>query len=294
MKMIWKKSMILALALCLVFSPLVALADAVVGDVIITLGENLTEEQKQTLLGEMEADENAEIIYVSNSEEHQYLGKYVAASKIGTRALSSSKITLSANGSGINVKTNNIDWVSEGMYANALVTAGVEDAEVYVTAPMQVSGTAALTGLIKAYEIATEIEIPEEQKQVANEEMVKTAELSDSIGVEQATELMNRIKEEIAKNPVETEDDLRELIRKIAAELGITLTDEELNGLVSLFMRMKDLNIDWNQVQEQISKVRDNLEEFLNRDETKGFIQSFLDIINQFIDSIRGFFTNKE
>src|SRR5699024_5588316 len=106
------------------------------------------------------------------------------------------------------------------------ITAGVEDADVYVTAPVEVSGTAALTGLIKAYEIAAEIEIPEEQKQVANEEMVKTAELSDSIGIEEATELMNRIKEEIAKNPVETEDDLRELIRRIAEELGITLTDE--------------------------------------------------------------------
>ena len=38
---------------------------------------------------------------------------------------------------------------------------------------------------------------------------------------------MNRIKEEIADNPVQSEDDLRELIRRIAEELGITLSDEE-------------------------------------------------------------------
>lgn len=294
MRSFWNKTRTLVLAFCLVFSPLVVLADAVVGDTIITLGENLTEEQKQQLLSEMGATSDDEIIYVSNAEEHQYLGNYVAKSKIGTRALSSSKITLTERGSGINVETNNIDWVSEGMYANALITAGVEDADVYVTAPVQVSGTAALTGLLKAYEVAADIEIPEEQKQVANEEMVKTAELSDSIGIEQATELMNRIKEEIAKNPVESEDDLRELIRKIAAELGVTLTDEELNGLVSLFMRMKDLNIDWNQVQNQISKVRDNLGEFLNREDTQSFIQSFLDFLSQLIDTIRGLFTSKE
>ncbi len=294
MKHWWQKTLVFTFAFFLVITPMIVNADAAVGDTIITLGEDLTEEQKQALLNEMNATEADEIIYVSNAEEHQYLGSYVAKSKIGTRALSSSKITLTEKGSGIHVTTNNINWVSEGMYENALITAGVEDADVYVTAPITVSGTAALTGIIKAYEVATDIEIPEEQKQVANEEMVKTAELGESIGVEQATELMNRIKEEIANHPVESEDDLRELIRKIAAELGVELTEEELNGLVSLFMRMKDLNIDWNQVQEQISKVRDNLEEILNREETKGLIESILDFLNQLIDVIRGFFTNNK
>lgn len=294
MKHWWQKTLVFTFAFFLVITPMIVNADAAVGDTIITLGEDLTEEQKQALLNEMNATEADEIIYVSNAEEHQYLGSYVAKSKIGTRALSSSKVTLTEKGSGIHVTTNNINWVSEGMYENALITAGVEDADVYVTAPITVSGTAALTGIIKAYEVATDIEIPEEQKQVANEEMVKTAELGESIGVEQATELMNRIKEEIANHPVESEDDLRELIRKIAAELGVELTEEELNGLVSLFMRMKDLNIDWNQVQEQISKVRDNLEEILNREETKGLIESILDFLNQLIDVIRGFFTNNK
>lgn len=291
MKIIWKKYLALTLVFSLVL-PMLVFADAAPGDVIVTLGENLSESEKQALLAEMGATEEDQIVYVTNAEEHQYLGEYISASRIGTRALSSSKITLTESGSGIIVDTNNIDWVSNGMYENALITAGVEDAEIYVTAPFEVSGTAALTGLIKAYEIAAEIEIPEEQKQIANEEMVKTAELSDSIGVEEATELMNRIKEEIANNPVETEDDLRELIRRVAAELGITLTDEELNGLVSLFMRMKDMNIDWNQVQEQIANVRNNLDEILNREETQGFIQNFLDFINSLIDSLRGVFSS--
>jgi uncharacterized protein YpuA (DUF1002 family) len=291
MKLILKKLMALTLVLTLIL-PMLVLADAVPGDVVITLGENLSESQKQSLLLEMGATEEDQIIYVTNAEEHHYLGNYISASRIGTRALSSSKITLRESGTGLTVESNNIDWVSDEMYANALITAGVEDADIYVTAPINVSGTAALTGLIKAYEIAAEIEIPEEQKQIANEEMIRTGELSESIGVEEATELMNRIKEEIANNPVETEDDLRELIRRVAAELGITLTDEELNGLVSLFMRMKDLNIDWNQVQDQITKVRDNLGDFLNREDTQGFIRSFLDLINRLIDSLRGLFSS--
>ncbi|MFN7251227.1 MAG: DUF1002 domain-containing protein [Anaerobacillus sp.] len=273
------------------FAPNSALGDAVVGEVIVTLGENLTEEQKTQLLGEMNVSEDVQIITVSNQEEHQYLGNYISSAKIGTRAISSSRITLLESGAGITVKTNNIDWVSEGMYANALVTAGITDADIYVTAPFKVSGTGALTGIIKAYEITTEIEIPEEQKQVANEEMVKTAELGDRFGLDQATELMTRIKEEIAKNPVTTDTELRELITRVAKELGINLTDEELNGLVSLFKRMKDLNIDWNQVQNQIGKIRDNLGDFLAREDTQTFIGKFLDVINELINVIKGWFT---
>lgn len=270
--------------------PASVLADAVPGDVIVTLGEDLTNEQKKQLLNEMGVSEDIEPIYVTNKEEHQYLGSYISKAQIGTRAISSSKITIGKKGSGLDVETNHITWVSEEMYANALITAGVKDAEIYVTAPFNVSGTAALTGIIKAYEISAEIEIPEEQKLVANEEMVKTAELGDKIGMDKASELMTRIKEEIAQNPPETEEDLRELIKKIAKELGIDLTDEELNGLVSLFNRMKNLNIDWDQVTSQLEKVRDNLDEFLNREETQSFIQRILDFFISIIESLKSWF----
>lgn len=286
-----KLILIFIIALFTFFAPNSALGDAVAGEVIVTLGEDLTDEQKQQLLLEMDVAEDVEIISVTNEEEHQYLGNYISAKKIGSRAISSTKITLLESGSGLQVTTNNIDWVSEGMYANALVTAGITDADIYVTAPFEVSGTAALMGIIKAYEITTEIEIPEEQKQVANEEMVKTAELGDRFGVEQASELMARIKEEIAKNPVTTTEELRELIERVANELGITLSEEELTGLVSLFNRMKDLNIDWDQVQNQITQIRENLGEFLNSDDTQSFIGKFLDVINELINVIKGLFT---
>ncbi|UTR14412.1 DUF1002 domain-containing protein [Salipaludibacillus sp. LMS25] len=271
----------------------VVFADAAPGDEIVTLGEDLTPQQRETLLNEMNVNENEVLIVtVTNEEEHQYLGDYISASVIGSNALSSSKITLLEEGEGVDVETNRINWVSEGMYANALITAGVKDANIYVTAPFNVSGTGALTGLIKAYEASTDEVIPEDQKQVANEELVKTAELSDEHGVEDATELMARIKEALAEEDIETEEDLRALIQRIAGELGMTLTDEELNGLVSLFNRMKDLNIDWDQVQNQIGKIRENIGDFLSSEEGQGFIQSILDFISSLIDIVRGWFSS--
>ncbi|WP_157184182.1 DUF1002 domain-containing protein [Evansella cellulosilytica] len=273
----------------LIFS--ISFADAIEGEVIVTLGEDLSSEQREMLLSEMGVtEETVEIIPVSNAEEHHYLGEYIASNVIGTRALSSSMITLLPEGQGITVETNRITQISEGMYANALFTAGVKDADIYVTAPFNVSGTGALTGLIKAYELTTDEVIPEEQKQIANEELAKTAELSEDYGVEQATELMTRIKEAIAQENVETEEDLRELIQRIANELGMTLTETELEGLVSLFHRMRNLNIDWDQVQNQIGKIRDNLSDFLSSDEGQGFIRAILDFFDSLIESIKGWF----
>ncbi|MCR6106353.1 DUF1002 domain-containing protein [Salipaludibacillus agaradhaerens] len=271
----------------------VVFADAAPGDEIVTLGDDLSPQQRETLLNEMNVNEDEVLIVtVTNEEEHQYLGDYISASVIGSNALSSSKITLLDQGEGVDVETNRITWVSEGMYANALITAGVKDANIYVTAPFNVSGTGALTGLIKAYEASTDEVIPEDQKQVANEELVKTAELSDEYGVEDATELMARIKEALAEENIETEEDLRALIQRIAGELGMTLTDEELNGLVSLFNRMKDLNIDWDQVQNQIGKIRENIGDFLSSEEGQGFIQSILDFISNLIDIVKGWFSS--
>jgi uncharacterized protein YpuA (DUF1002 family) len=283
------KLVLVVLAFLLLF-PGNVFADAVPGDVIVTLGEDLTEEQKKLLLSEMDVPEDVQTVTVTNDEEHQYLGDYIPKAQIGTKAISSTKITIADQDAGLQVETNSINWVSEEMYANALTTAGVKDADIYVTAPFEVSGTAALTGILKAYEVTADIEIPEEKKQVANEEMVRTAELGERVGAEKANELMTRIKQELAENPVETEEDLRALIEKIANDIGIELTAEELNGLVSLFNRMKDLNIDWDQVKADLENVRNNLDEFLNKEETQSFIKDLLDFFISVIEGIKNFF----
>ncbi|ADH99828.1 DUF1002 domain-containing protein [Salisediminibacterium selenitireducens] len=286
--------MIAVLSLLLLF-PLATMADAAPGDVIVTLGEDLSPQQREELLNEMEVseeDENVTIITVSNEEEHQYLGNYISASVIGSNALSSSKITILESGSGIDVTTNNINWVSEGMYANALITAGVKDADIYVTAPFEVSGTGALTGLIKAYESTMDGVIPEDQKQIANEELVKTAQLGEEHGNEEATELMARIKEALAEEDIETTDDLRDLIRRLADELGISLSDEDLEGLVSLFDRMREMNIDWDQVRSQIDSVRENISDFIGSEQGQGIIRAIINFFNDLLDTVSGWFSS--
>ena len=124
-----------------------ACADAVTEKPYLSLGADLTEQQKNTvleLLGVKDDLDNYDTMEVTNAEEHKYLGNYISASVIGNKALSSVLVVKSPEGTGIGVETKNISYCTSGMYSNALVTAGVEDADVIVAGPFSITGTAAL------------------------------------------------------------------------------------------------------------------------------------------------------
>jgi len=286
-----KKIFVLLLLSLISLYPIHSFADMAEGDMIVTLGENLTETQKSNLLEEMGAPADVQIVTVTNQEEHQYLGKYIAKSLIGTKAISSSAITIAPKGAGIKVKTKNINWVTDEMYVNALITAGVKDANIYITAPISVSGTAALTGIIKAYEISADKTIPEDVKQAANEEMVETAKLGDSIGSENAAALIAKVKEEIAKNKPKNDAELRSIIEQAAKDLNVTLSAAELNSLIDFFNKLIDLNIDWNQVSDQLNKAKDQISKFLQSDEGQGFLEKLKQFFIWLIDTIKAIFS---
>ena len=114
----------------------------------LALGADLTPQQQATVLAIMGIDSaklsDYDVVYVNNSEEHQYLNSYIDSSKIGSKSLSSVVIMERKDGNGINVSTNNISYCTVGMYKNALATAGIENADIIVAAPFAISGTAAL------------------------------------------------------------------------------------------------------------------------------------------------------
>ncbi|MEK5061398.1 DUF1002 domain-containing protein [Paenibacillus sp. FSL H7-0326] len=280
-----------ALILLSMYMAPAASADAVEGDIIVILGEDLTAAQKEQVLADLDAPADAMTIQVTNEEEHKYLGSHMSKAQIGSKALSSAKIVIGKPGSGVSATSNHINWVTNDMYLNAMITAGVKDAHVSITAPFDVSGTAALTGIIKAYETTTDTQIPEEQKQVANEEIVKTAQLSDSIGAEETTTLMTNIKEELAQNQPETREEMQTMIVNIANNLNITIPEAQLNGLVDLFMNMKDANINWNAVGDQLEQAKQQFTDFIESEQGQGILAAIKDFFVGLIEIIKGWFS---
>lgn len=286
-----KKVLILLMAVLLFVFPLKTFADMAQGDMIVTLGADLTQAQKDSLLAEMNAPKNVQIVTVTNQEEHQYLGKYVANALIGTRAISSAAITIAPKGSGVSVKTKNITWVTNEMYINALITAGVKDANIYITSPVPVSGTAALTGILKAYEVSSDKQIPEAVKQAANQEMVETAKLGDSIGDKNAAALIAKVKDEIAKNKPQNDEEMRKIIEHAANDLNVKLSNNEMQSLIQFFDKLKNLNINCNQVSDQMNKAKDRISKFLQSKEGQGFLDSLKHFFIWLIDSIKAMFS---
>jgi uncharacterized protein YpuA (DUF1002 family) len=224
----------------------------------------LTDEQRSIVLSLMGVTEEElksdTVITVTNAEEHQYLDSYLDASVIGTRALSSCKVTAEPAGHGITVEAHNISYLTPSMYVNALATAGMKDASVVVAGPTQISGTAALVGAMKAYAAMTGTTISEKALDGANDELVATGELAQTIGdAEKASELIAAVKEAVISNKLKTEEDIRNAILDIARELGISLTETMIEQLIALMQKLAQLDIDPDTIVEQAKGIFEKL-----------------------------------
>lgn len=151
---------------------------------------------------------------VTNAEEREYLKGLVDESLIGTKSISCVYIEALADGKGLDVQVKNITWCTPDMYMNAMVTAGITDANVKIVAPFDVSGTAALTGIYKAYEDITGKKLDEDAKLVGTQELTVTAELAEEIGSADSAAIVNQLKLILDETKNMTDDQLREEIKK--------------------------------------------------------------------------------
>ena len=249
-------ALLLALVLLVSAAPTALALDA--GVQRVTLGANLTDEQRAQIYKDFGIDQGSvKELQVTNTEERNYLSGLVSDNKIGNAALSCVYIKTLPAGSGLKISTNNINWCSKDMYVNALTTAGISDAEVRVSAPYAVSGTAALTGLYKAYEDITGKKLDTGAKSTAVQEIVVTGNLAQLIGNADATELVNQLKLILDKTRTMSDDEVRAQIREIAKNMNISLTDSQMEQVLSLCRSLEKL--DSKQLAEKVEALKNSL-----------------------------------
>ena len=109
---------------------------------VVTLGANLNEQQRATILKYFGVNENEVVILeVNNQEERKYLEGVATEAQLGKKTYSCAYVEPTTEGSGINVKTANITWVTSSMVATTLSTAGLTGANCVIAAVFPVSGT---------------------------------------------------------------------------------------------------------------------------------------------------------
>ncbi|NCB73935.1 MAG: DUF1002 domain-containing protein [Clostridia bacterium] len=238
-----KKIISIIVAVCTLMSISTAFA-LEKGDARAVMGADITTEQKSSVYKTFGIEEGSVTeLTVTNDDERAYLDGLVDSSIIGTKSISCVYIEVLSEGDGLDVSVSNISWCTKEMYANALVTAGISDAKLIVTSPVAgISGTAALTGVYKAYEDITGEKLDEIAKLAGTQELVVTAELADQIGSYDAVTIVNELKKVLAETVNMTDDELRAEIRSIAEENDISVSDGQVEQLVSLCRSLERLN----------------------------------------------------
>ena len=226
---------------------------------VVTLGADLSEDQKNTMLRYFKVDSSqAQIIYVTNQDERDHLSAYVPLEQIGTRTVSCAYVKPTTSG-GIKVRTANLNWVTCNMIASSLSTSGVTNCEVVAACPFEVSGTGALTGIQMAYETASGEKLDETKKELATEEMVVTGNLADSVGQNDATTVINQAKMQVIADNIQNADDIYNIVVNISNNNNVSLSDDEINTIVNLLKQIAEQNYDYSEMQETLERVNDNV-----------------------------------
>ena len=185
--------------------------------IVMTLGADLSAEQKAYVLqyfGISESD--VEVIIVTNADERAHLEGLIPSEVIGTHTYSCALVRPTSSG-GIQAKIANMNYVTGNTIASNLTTSGVYNCEVLAVAPFEVSGTGALTGVLMAYETASGEVLDVEKKELANEELVLTGEIAETVGQDQATLVVNDIKIHIVRDQITDQESVVQVVDEVIA-----------------------------------------------------------------------------
>lgn len=279
-----------AAVLAFVSVPFTTLADS---SKVVTLGANLTEEQKKSMYDYFGTSaDKVDTIEVTNADERKYMEGIASEAQIGTRTYSCSYVEPTSSG-GIQVKVANLTFVTSSMIASTLLTSGVENCNVVAGSPIEVSGTGALTGIMMAYEKASGEELSEDQKATATEELVTTGELAESIGQQEAADLMNEVKQEVIEDGLKDDDEIEGAVNDAADSQNVSLNDDQKAKIVSLMKSISEYDYDVKALKNTLENLEGKSEGFFSNlwNSIKSFFtggDSDGGIINNTNDSILG------
>lgn len=230
---------------------------------VVTIGANLTEEQREKIFDFFgTSKDEAIVIEVTNEDERKYLSGIMSEAQIGKKTYSCSYVEPTESG-GINVKTANLTYVTSAIIASTLVTSGVENANVLASAPIPVSGSGALCGIMMAYEQSSGEQLDEDKKELATEELVTTGDLSEEIGQDKATGIINDIKTEIIKNNTKDTTQIAETINNVTNNYNVTLNVGQIEAIQGLMEKIAKQDYNYDAIKGTLDTVTENVDKGL-------------------------------
>lgn len=287
------KAIVLTLSAGIFFTALTPITAKADSYTVVTLGADLTEAQKEEMLKYFGVTKNdANVIEITSKEEYDALGNVATSTQLGNKSISSSYVEPTSSG-GLNITTNNLTWVTDAMIKNALITAGVENANVKASAPFKVSGTAALTGILKGFENSESGQtIDQNKKDAANQEIVVTGDLGDKIGQDDATNLINDIKKDVIKKNPKTDAEVNKIVDKDIKDYKDQLSEEDINNIKSLMTKINDLDLNYNSLKDQLNDVSNQLKDKISNVDAEGLFNKIGRFFSDIWTAVKNLFSS--
>ena len=268
---------------------------------ILSFGSSLNQREEAALRDYFGVSVEMEAIYVDNETAIKQLGLAPDALDDYKGGWYSSAYVKLTDQGGINVSSKNVSLVTNEMFANALITSGILNCEVIVSAPFMVTGESALAGILAGAEEIMGESLSEENKIVAKEEIDTTLEIADEIlnnpdneinsssdSSTVASGIINDIKQQVIKDsPNSTQ--IEQIIVNVTNNYGVDLSEESTERIANLMEDVNKLDIDYKDIKETMKNIGDSISESLKEAGVKLKESGLLEKIgNWFVDLVRG------
>ena len=242
---------------------------------ILSFGSSLNSKEEAALRDYFGVSDDMEAIYVDNEVTIKQLGLEPDSLDNYTGGwYSSAHVKLTDKG-GVNVSSNNVSLVTNEMFANALITSGILNCEVTVSAPFMVTGESALAGILAGAEEIMGEGLSEQNKVVAKEEIDTTLEIADEIlnneenDINSTTDsstiasgIINDIKQQVIKDsPNSTQ--IGQIILNVTNNYGVELSEESTARIQRLMEDVNELDINYKDIKETMNNIGNQISESL-------------------------------
>lgn len=280
---------------------------------VVTLGSSLTESQKSGTLKILTAPLNGanyQTITVTGSDLVKYLNPSGDNFTINSGVWSSAMIQKTEAGSGINVKIldyndkNNITTITANQYKNAALTAGISDANIYVTSAIPIDGSGALAGVYTAFAKNGDA-LNQKQVNAAQDEMNTLSSITrenkskDGYSDAQLNNAVAGAKTDMAKigNNI-SDSQIRDIVNNQIKinHLGNTINNNQKNQIVNILIEVRDSGALKNknfkaqaaELSKQIEKNAQNIFNKFNTPENRNWFQQIWDNVVNFFSHLFG------
>lgn len=280
---------------------------------VVTLGSSLTESQKSGTLKTLTAPLNGanyQTITVTGSDLVKYLNPSGDNFTTNSGVWSSAMIQKTSAGSGINVKIldydgkNNITTITANQYKNAALTAGISDANIYVTRAIPIDGSGALAGVYAAFAKNGDA-LNQKQVNAAQDEMntlsgiTRENKSKDGYSDAQLNNAVAGAKSDMAKIGNNISDSkIRDIVNNQIKinHLGNTINNNQKNQIVNILIEVRDSGALKNknfkaqaaELSKQIEKNAQNIFNKFNTPENRNWFQQIWDSVVNFFSHLFG------